>query len=175
MLNKLWQFVKKHFLTKKFITFGVIGVVNTGIHLLIYNISYNNITSFVEWIYKLVSGTSGTVIIASASLAFVSNVIAFIVASVFSYFANAIFTFKPKNKNATQFTVVMGVYLTRLLISSLLTALFNYIALEWLLWDYILNPVLKSIPPFVASALLIPIAYFALDWVFKKTDRETVN
>lgn len=156
MLSRIWNFVKKHFLTKKFLTFGLIGVVNTGIHLLTYTISYNFLP-----------------IESQSILAFVSNSIAFIVASVFSYFANAIFTFKPNNRSATQFTIVMGVYLTRLFISSLLTSGFNFVALEWLNWDYTVMPILKMVPPFLASVLLIPIAYFALDWVFKKTDKET--
>jgi putative flippase GtrA len=122
---------------------------------LVYSISYNYIPILDE-----------------AVLAFVANSVAFISASVFSYFANAIFTFKPKRKSTTQFTIVMGVYLTRLLISSLLTSGFNFVSIEWLQFDYIASPVLKLLPPFLASALLIPIAYFALDWVFKKTDKE---
>jgi putative flippase GtrA len=154
-LSKIWAFIKTHFLTKKFLTFGIIGVVNTGIHLLVYSICYKYISILDE-----------------AILAFISNSIAFVSASVFSYFANAILTFKPKKKSTTQFTVVMGVYLTRLLISSLLTSGFNFISIEWLKFDYEAIPLLKLIPPFLASALLIPIAYFALDWVFKKTDKE---
>ena len=63
--------------------------------------------------------------------AFFANSVAFVVASVFSYFANAYFTFKPENKNATQFSVVFLTFLSRWLISSLLTWLFDYIILNW--------------------------------------------
>ena len=154
-MTKIWNFIKINFLTKKFLTFGIIGVINTGIHLLVYSICYNLIS-----------------VVDDAALAFISNSVAFISASVFSYFANAVFTFKPKRKTTTQFTIVMAVYLTRLLISSLLTSGFNFICIEWLSLDYIAYPIFKLIPPFFASALLIPIAYFALDWVFKKTDKE---
>lgn len=151
-MNKIWLFVKKNFLTKKFLTFGIIGILNTFIHLLIYSLIYNeNTTGFI-------------------GSAFFSNSIAFIVASIFSYFANAYFTFKPKNKNTMQFSIVILVFLSRLLVSSLLAELFDFIVINWIGIDYAVYPIAKSIAPFFASALLIPIAYFALDIVFKKTD-----
>jgi putative flippase GtrA len=139
-------------LTRKFLTFGVIGILNTFIHLLVYSLIYNeNTTSFV-------------------GSAFFSNSIAFIVASIFSYFANAYFTFKPKNKSTMQFSIVILVFLSRLLVSSLLAELFDFMVINWVGIDYAVYPIAKSIAPFFASALLIPIAYFALDIVFKKTD-----
>jgi len=153
-LTKLWQFIKTNFLTKKFLTFGIIGILNTLIHLLVYTNIYNENTN----------GFIGS--------AFFSNAIAFIVASIFSYFANAYLTFKPKNKSTMQFSIVILVFLSRLLISSLLAELFDYIVINWIGLDYAVYPVAKSIAPFFASALLIPIAYFALDLVFKKTDIE---
>lgn len=151
-MTKLWFFIKKNFLTKKFLTFGIIGILNTFIHLAVYSLIYKeSSTSFFGG-------------------AFFSNAIAFIVASFFSYFANAYFTFKPKNKNTMQFSIVILVFLSRLLISSLLAELFDYIVINWIGLDYAVYPLAKSIAPFFASALLIPIAYFALDIVFKKTD-----
>ncbi|MDY0010244.1 MAG: GtrA family protein [Candidatus Izemoplasmatales bacterium] len=153
-MTKLWQFIKTNFLTKKFLTFGIIGILNTLIHLLVYTAIYNENTS----------GFIGS--------AFFSNAIAFIVASIFSYFANAYLTFKPKNKSTMQFSIVILVFLSRLLISSLLAELFDYIVINWIGLDYAVYPIAKSIAPFFASALLIPIAYFALDVVFKKTDIE---
>ncbi len=151
-MTKFWNFIKDNFLTKKFLTFGIIGVLNTLIHLLVYTSIYNENTD------KFISG------------AFFSNAIAFVVASVFSYFANAYFTFKPKNKSTMQFSIVILVFLSRLLISSSLAELFDYIVINWIGIDYSIYPIAKSIAPFFASALLIPIAYFALDMVFKKTD-----
>jgi putative flippase GtrA len=141
-------------LTKKFLTFGIIGLLNTLIHLLVYSSIYNENSS------QFIGG------------AFFSNAIAFIVASVFSYFANAYFTFKPKNKSTMQFSIVILVFLSRLIVSSLLAELFDFIVINWIGIDYAVYPIAKSIAPFFASALLIPIAYFALDIVFKKTDVE---
>ena len=154
ILNKLWLFVKNNFLTKKFLTFGIIGVLNTIIHLLVYNLVFDeNVSNFF-------------------ASAFFSNAVAFIVASTFSYFANAYFTFKPENKSTMQFSIVILVFLTRLVISSLLAEFFNYAVVNWIGIDYTIYPAAKSIAPFLASALLIPIAYFALDFVFKKTDKK---
>lgn len=157
-MTKIWDFIKTHFLTKKFLTFCIIGFMNTGIHMLVYYVFYN-----------LVLPIQG-----EGTLAFISNAIAFISASVFSYFANAIFTFKPKQRTGTQFSIVMLIYLSRLLISSLITSGFNYAFINWFNIDYEVYEFIELIPPLIGSALLIPIAYFALDWVFKKTDKEIV-
>lgn len=153
---KIWQFIRNKFLTKKFITFGFIGVLNTGINMVVYKLSY----------YWVGLGTSLPVI-----GAFFSQAIAFIAASIFSYFANSIFTFKPNQRTYKQFTFVMVVFLVRLLISATLTALFDYMIINWFNVDYTVTHWAFYIAPFLGSALLIPIAYFALDYVFKKTDK----
>jgi putative flippase GtrA len=152
-LNRIWHFIKKNFLTKKFLTFGIIGVINTLIHMLVYGVFYNSL----------------------AMIAFVSNAIAFVTASTFSYFANAYLTFKPKNKSTMQFSVVFIVFLVRLIISSISAQLFDYMVINWFSIDYEIYPLATYIAPFFASALLIPIAYFALDIVFKKTDIKKNN
>jgi len=158
-LIRIWTFFKTHFLTRKFLTFGIIGVANTGIHMLMYFISYNNIVLMTNLVMK----------------AFWSNTIAFVAASIFSYFANAIFTFKPNKKSTRQFSIVMGVYLLRWFISSSLTSLFDSIFVNVFNFDYSSFKYLELLAPLLASALLIPIAYFALDWVFRKTDKEKNN
>lgn len=147
-MNKIFTFVKTHFLTKKFLTFGIIGVINTLIHMSIYYLFYRFLNAGAFW----------------------SNTVAFVSASIFSYFSNAILTFKPINKSTAQFSIVMAVFLARLLISNALTTLFDYIMLQGFHADYAAYPFLSIVAPFLASALLIPIAYFALDFVFKKTD-----
>ncbi|MDD4183815.1 MAG: GtrA family protein [Candidatus Izemoplasmatales bacterium] len=154
MFKKIINFIVKNFLTRKFITFGIIGIINTGIHLLVYWLVHNALTGVVA---------------SDAWLAFLANTVAFVSASVFSYFANAIFTFKPQNRNTLQFVTVILVFLARLLISNGLTAGFDYIIVNWFNANYTLYPITKIIAPFMGSVLLIPIAYFALDYVFKKT------
>lgn len=163
-MKKLWDLFKNNFLTKKFLSFGIIGVVNTGIHMLIYWIFYillkfDQFTLYLGW--------------TEASLgSFLSNAIAFIGASVFSYFANVIFTFRPENKTAGQFSLVMAVFVVRMLLSSLLTAAFDSIIVNGFHVDYALHSWMVIIAPFFASALMIPIAYIALDFVFKKTGKK---
>lgn len=152
-MRKLWQFIQSKFLTKQFLIFGIVGVVNTLIHMVVYWLMYN----------PLQLG------------AFVSNTVAFVAASVFSYFANAFLTFKPTNRNKTQFAIVMGVFLARLLVSDGLTVAFDYIVQNWMHLDYELNKLYSLIPTFIASVLLIPIAYFALAFVFRKTDSATIR
>ena len=125
----------------------MIGVVNTLIHLGVYGLIYQ----------KLYAG------------AFLSNTGAFLAASVFSYFANAYFTFKPKHKTTSQFSLVLLVFLTRWLISSSLASAFDYVILHWIKIDYDVYPFATYIAPFLASALLIPFAFLMLNYVFKKT------
>lgn len=156
-MNKLIKFIVKNFLTRKFLTFGIIGVINTLIHMGVYWIFYNLVFS---------------AILTSAQSAFLANTIAFISASTFSYFANALFTFKPQNKSTKQFSAVMMVFLVRLLVSNLLTTGFDYVIQSWLGIDYEIHSWTSVIAPFAASVLLIPIAYFALDYVFRKTDKK---
>jgi putative flippase GtrA len=147
-VHKIWNFFKTKFLTKKFLTFGIIGVINTAIHMTIYYAMYNLM----------------------ALGPFLSNTAAFITASTFSYYSNAIFTFKPNNKSTMQFGAVMMVFLVRLLTSNFLTWGFDYAIQNWVGIDYAVHTWTTIIAPFIASALLIPIAYFALEYVFKATD-----
>lgn len=131
-------------------TFGIIGVANTGIDALVYYLVYWHISPSPFW----------------------SKTAAFFAASVFSYFANVIFTFKPKKKSTAQFSIVMLVFGLRWLISAGLAVAFAYILQDLMGIDFEVYKSVSILPTFLASALLIPIAYFALDWVFRKTDEE---
>lgn|GEM_PF-616594 len=164
-MNKLFLFVRRNFLTVKFLSFGLIGVVNTMIHMGVYWIFYNLV--LIPWLTE-----ATTLVLAKSLSAFFANTIAFISASTFSYFANAFFTFKPKNRSTLQFSAVMAVFLIRLLISNLLTTGFDYAVQNWFGVNYEVYPWTSIIAPFAASVLLIPIAFFALDFVFRKTDQK---
>lgn len=165
-MKKIWMFVKTKFLTKKFLSFGIIGVINTGIHLAVYWLCFNPLA------FQSITLDLG--VLDTNLGAFLSNSVAFIVASVFSYFANVIVTFKPARKSGKQFSFVMGVFVLRMIVSSLLTGAFNFIMLRWILQtpNYV-HSWMSVIAPFFASALMIPVAYFALEYVFKKTGEAT--
>lgn len=154
--RKVWLFIRNNFLTWKFISFGLVGLVNTAIDLGVYGFCLRAL-HFEDW--AIGDWRPGT---------FLAGALAFIVASVFSYFANAIITFKPQKKSATQFSAVMAVFLVRLLISGLLTTFFDFLMFK-IVPSYDGTGWMNFIPRFFASALLIPIAFFALDYVFKKT------
>lgn len=153
-MNKAWLFVKTHFLTKKFLSFAIIGVVNTAIHTLIYLLFYNEILPGV---------------------AFVATGVAFIFASIFSYFANAFFTFKPASKNATQFGVVMAVFLIRMFVTMALAEAIDYGVIHWFGVDYDLYPIAPAITAILSSAIMIPVAYFALAAVYTKFGTKAVR
>ena len=148
-LNKLFDWVKNTFLTKKFITFGIIGVINTFIHMGVYFVFYQTVSAGTFW----------------------SNTVAFLAASAFSYFANAIFTFKTGRRSAFQFSAVMVVFFVRLWMSNGLTAGFDVFFRRVVGLDYEAVPIASVLAPFFGSALLVPLAYFALDYVFEWTER----
>jgi putative flippase GtrA len=150
-LNDLIAFFKKHFLTRKFLVFCVIGVVNTVIDTLVYLLFYDKITP---------------------GIVYASRGAAFIVASVFSYFANAFFTFKPESRNGTQFAVVMLVFLIRMLLTIGLAEIIDYVVVDLIGIDYQIYPIAKSVTPILSSAIMIPIAYFVLDAVFRRYGRK---
>ena len=77
----------------RFIKFCIIGVLNTIIHLIVYNLTFK-ITNVV-----------------------IANTIAFIVASVFSYFANTKFTYN-KSPEATTFILVMITFAVKLALNA---------------------------------------------------------
>ncbi|MFA5006342.1 MAG: GtrA family protein [Candidatus Izemoplasmatales bacterium] len=146
-MNRIWRFVKTHFLTRKFLTFGIIGVVNTAIDSLVYLLFFDLLVPDVV---------------------FVARGVGFIVASIFSYFANALFTFKPESRNASQFGVVMTVFLIRMLVTMGLAEAINYVVETGIGIDYGTVPIAKLITPVMSSAIMIPIAYFALDAAYRR-------
>lgn len=158
--HRFWYFIRINFLTKKFLMFGIIGIANTGIHMLIYWIIYD--------LFNLGALEQGWG-------AFLSNTAAFLLASLFSYFANVIFTFKPITTSAKQFAIVLTVFLMRMLISNLLASGFDILILNWFHADYDLYPWMTIIAPFVASVLLFPLAYFVLKYVFQKNDQKKIE
>ena len=151
MLELIKKLINKFF-TKSFIAFAIIGVINTIINTICYSTSKNIFDNILPGLSVLLS-----------------TAIAFIIASIFSYFANAKFSFNVKNKSNEQFIIVMLTFLVRLLLTMALTYVFD------ILFKNMVNETLYAkydfMPNLVASVLMIPIFYIVLEYVFKKTDK----
>ena len=74
-MSKLLNWFKSNFLTKKFISFGIIGVVNTAVDAIVLYFYYLLLTSNGIHLY-------------------IGKTLAFIIATIGSYFLNSFFTFK---------------------------------------------------------------------------------
>lgn len=156
-MKKIIKFLISKFWTKSFLSFVLIGFINTFINTLCYKYSKDLFDSLIS----------------SALSINISTAIAFIIASIFSYFANAKYSFKVKKRTNKQFVIVMSVFLFRMFLTMGATYLFD------VLYRLMVNTNLYSktdfLPNLVASILMIPIFYFALAYVYKKTDIDNNN
>jgi putative flippase GtrA len=134
----------KKFLTIDFLKFCIIGVINTFIHLIIYNL--------------VLSTYSGTI----------SNTIAFIAASIFSYFANTIFTYKKKIMKTT-FVLAMLVFLVKLGFSDGLEYLFTLILEKNEL------PNLIKLNPIFITVILTPLQFLVFNKIFEVQNEKNIK
>jgi len=131
----------KIFFNEKFIKFCIIGVLNTIIHTIIYNLIRNKLGS---------NDLSGTI----------ANTIAFISASIFSYFANSIFTYKVEIQRKT-FLLSAVVFTVKLFFSDGLEYLFSYIFTKLSLLSLIkFNPIFITI-------IILPMQFLVFNKIFK--------
>ncbi len=129
------------FFSPSFLIFCLIGILNTLIHLAVYNLVIT--IPFIS-IYLLV---------------IIGNTLAFITASLFSYWANATFTYKQKASKLS-FSLAMLTFIIRLLLSDLIIHLFNLI-IEKENWLF-----LRPWAPLPATALLIPLQFLVFNKIF---------
>ncbi|HNZ50003.1 MAG TPA: GtrA family protein [Bacilli bacterium] len=129
------NFINK-FLTRNFVVFCIIGVINTLIHWGVYLLLYQK-----------------SVLIA--------NTLAFIVASLFSYWANATFTYHEKTTSKT-FMLSFLTFLGKLVLSDSFAFLFE-------LWFKTMNwPLLIKLIPFFVTMILLPMQFLVFNRIFKK-------
>lgn len=131
----------KTFLSPEFLIFCVIGVLNTLIHLGVYNLSLM-IPLAVEMVVILLA-----------------NTIAFIVASCFSYWANATFTYKKKMSKQS-FFLSMATFVTRLVLYNILLY-FTVLIIKAFGWDFMIK-----LAPIPASTVLIPLQFLIFNKIF---------
>jgi len=131
----------KIIISEKFIRFCIIGIMNTIIHLIIYNI------------LRLEYG--GTI----------ATTIAFIIASLFSYFANSLFTYKAAIKKKT-FFLVMAVFILKLLLNDGLEYVLSYLFTRF---EHI--ELIKFNPIFI-TAIILPLQFLVFNRIFKEPHYE---
>ena len=133
--NNLIKLIKI-ILSEKFIRFCIIGVMNTIIHLIIYNLLR------IEY--------GGTI----------ATTIAFIIASLFSYFANSLYTYKTAIKKKTFFLAMM-VFLFKLLLNDGLEYGFSYLFTRFEHIEFIkFNPIFITI-------IILPLQFLVFNKIFK--------
>lgn len=136
--------ILKTFFSEKFIKFCIIGILNTIIHLIVYNLLR------IEF--------GGTI----------SNTIAFIIASIFSYFANSLFTYKTEIRKKT-FLLAMLIFTIKLLLSDGLEYLFSY-----LFTKFNVVSLIKYNPIFI-TAIILPLQFLIFNRIFRESKYETDN
>lgn len=101
----------------------------------------------------------------------VSTLLAFVLASLFSYFANAIFTYKQKKRDKKTFLEASIAFVLRFVLTYLFTLLIWYLIL--LIFSVESDPSgwYRTISNFIASVIMIPPFYIVLGLVFKRTKK----
>ena len=163
-MNKLFQWIKDKFFTKSFLSFVIIGIINTIINSI-----------FVWFISKCFVWIHGEEILADDPLYIwsvaVSTLVAFIAASLSSYFANAHFTYNQDKKDGRTLFEAAISFIARYGLTWVLTWAFGLL-LTWLLKDTSLSQeTITTIANLIASIIMIPPFYFLLGFVFKRTKK----
>lgn len=169
--SKFWSWFKSKFLTQAFLSFIIIGVINTIINFFVMK--------GVLALFDLLAGerdissavTGGVLYYVSMG---VSTLIAFVAASLFSYFANAHFTYKQDKKDKKTFNEAIVAYVMRFICAYLFTLLIWWLILAIFHSPEDPNQWLRTLANFIASALVIPPFYLVLEKIFNKT-RERIE
>lgn len=136
-LNKLFKII----ISEKFIRFCIIGVINTIIHLIVYN--------------SLRGEYGGTI----------ATTMAFIIASLFSYFANSLYTYKTPIKKKT-FFLAMLVFVLKLILNDSLEFVFSY------MFTKLMHPELIKFNPIFITAIILPLQFLVFNKIFKEPHYE---
>lgn len=162
-MKKLWNLIKTKFLTKKFLTFVIIGVMNTIINTVVYRL--------VILVSDLIAEHYGVIDISTAEAGgaayYISmglaTLLAFCLASLFSYYANARFTYQQKEKDSKTFLEALIAYVLRFTITYLFTLLIAFI------FNLIFKDSYRTIANLCASIIMIPPFFLVLGLIFKRT------
>lgn len=163
-MKKLFNCFKEKFLNKSFLSFIIIGVINTLIN-----------TFFVWFVSKVFVWIKGSEITATDSIyslsTAVSTLVAFAAASTFSYFANAHFTYKQDKRDALTFFDAILSFALRYGLTWVLTFLLGKLFTVWLSSTSLDQEQITTIANLVASVIMIPPFYIMLGLVFKRAKK----
>ncbi len=136
---KLIKRLIQTFLSKEFLIFVIIGVCVTGIHILFYG-----------WFNTMMHHA-------------LSNLLAFIIASIFSYLANTFITYKSK-VYYSNFIAAVIVYTVKLLLNSILELGFN----ELFVVLHVGTNYSNILVPIMITAVITPLQFLVFNKMFKK-------
>ena len=168
-MNKLWPFFKDKFLSKQFIVFVIIGFMNTAINFVVLWLSEKGFSSLYE---VITNNPLDNQSILGSIFRIISVSLAFIIATIFSYFANSRFAFNNKDYSFKKLMETLGVLLIRLLIVIVLTEIVVWLFTFTDINNYLSSETSDSLANLVASVLMIPAAYLVLEKLLKVKERE---
>lgn len=163
--NKLWHFIKTKFLSRDFLSFVIIGCMNTAINFFVMKgmLKLFDVLSTRDISTPEAGGFMYYISMGSSTL------VAFICASLFSYFANAHFTYRQNERDTKTFGEAIIAYVLRFAMAYLFTLLIWWLILA--IFQLSSDPTgwLRTIANLIASALMIPPFYLVLGLIFKRT------
>ena len=162
-MNNFFKWIKEKFLTKSFIIFCIIGVLNTIINSLVMKLVLKifDMTSDVDISIK----ESGAMYYVSMAVA---TLLAFVVASIFSYFANAKFTYNAKRRDNRTFLEASLAFVGRFILTYVFTLVIWYLIILIFKVDNDPSGWYRTLSNFIASVIMIPPFYLFLGLVFKR-------
>ena len=162
-MSNFFKWIKDKFLTKNFIIFCIIGVLNTIINSLVMKVVLKifDLTSDVDISVK----ESGTMYYVSMAVA---TLLAFVVASIFSYLANAKFTYNAKKRDNRTFLEASLAFVGRFILTYVFTLLIWYLII--LIFKVNNDPSgwYRTLSNFIASVIMIPPFYLFLGLIFRR-------
>lgn len=141
-MKRLYYKFVNAFFSKSFLIFLIIGIINTLIHLGVYNL-----------------------ILFPSKNTMLSNSFAFVIASTFSYFANVEYTYKEQAQGKTMIYSIL-VFVAKLLLSDLLTYWFENLLLRFNIYHFVF------LIPIPVTIITIPLQFIAFNVIFKGTNIE---
>lgn len=143
--------IKKIFLNKKFITFCIIGILAYLIHQSIY-LLYTKAFNFYDDKNHLLS-----------------TAIAFIIASIFTYFANAKFTYNTNTTSSTALKSIV-VFILKFLLTEGITLLIMAIMNHNVDSSSLFYKIIDTLLPLILTCITLILQFLAFNVIFKSKE-----